>query len=83
MFSISFSPGCSPQRKETVFDWWVLLPPFMGCMYQLQTWSKNTRREAVYWNREFNYDKVYSQIYKMYFKKYYNGKPTKRYLRLL
>jgi len=56
---------------------------FKGCMYELQTWSKNTRREAIYWNREFNYDKVYSQIYKKYFKKTYKGKLTKRYIRLM
>lgn len=57
---------------------------FNGYMYELQTWSKNTRYLAytpMY--LEMKADGIYEQIYTKHFKKYYNGKPTKRYVNLL
>ena len=31
----------------------------------------------------FDNDKIYKELYGKHFKKFYNGKPTKRYLKLL
>jgi len=33
--------------------------------------------------KEFEADEAYEEMQKPFFKKYYNGKPTKRYLRLM
>ena len=57
---------------------------FRGYMYELQTWSNNTRhllKTPMY--LEIKADNIYEQIYTKHFKKYYNGKPTKRYVSLL
>jgi hypothetical protein len=53
-------------------------------MYELQTWSSNTRylsKTPMY--LEIKADNIYDQIYTRHFKKYYKGKPTKRYISLL
>lgn len=53
-------------------------------LYELQTWSKETRLEATLpMYRGLSADHVYSELYGKYFKKTYRGKPTKRYIRLL
>lgn len=55
---------------------------FNGCMYESQTQSKKERsinKIGLY----FQTDKLYNEIYSKHFKKWYNGKPTKRYLRLM
>lgn len=57
---------------------------FRGYVYELQTWSENTRYLAftpMY--LEMKADGIYEQIYSKHFKKYYRGKPTKRYVSLL
>lgn len=53
-------------------------------LYELQTWSKTARYEyktPMY--LEMRADGVYDQIYRKHFKKYYNGKPTKKFVSLL
>lgn len=56
---------------------------FRGCMYEKQTYSHNNRWLGKQFDKLFNSEKAYEQIYSKYFKKLYNGKPTKRYLKLL
>ena len=55
---------------------------FNGCMYESQTHSKNYRQMGKVFGSYFEYDRCYDEIYSKHFKKYYNGKPTKRYLKL-
>lgn len=55
---------------------------FNGCMYESQTQSKRVR-ELEKITMYFQTSKLYDEIYSKHFKKWYNGKPTKRYLKLL
>jgi hypothetical protein len=52
-------------------------------MYELQTWGRNTRWESKTLYLPLIADNIYDQIYTKHFKKYYNGKPTKKYVSLL
>jgi len=56
---------------------------FRGCMYDSQTKSKKWREMEILFGSYFDIDKYYEQLYSKHFKKFYNGKPTKRYLKLL
>lgn len=56
---------------------------FRGCMYEKQTYSHNNRWLGKQFDKLFGSEKAYEQIYSKHFKKQYNGKPTKRYLKLL
>ena len=56
---------------------------FRGCMYEKQTQSYNNRWLCRQFDKLHGSDKAYEQIYSKHFKKRYNGKPTKRYLKLL
>lgn len=56
---------------------------FRGCMYDKQTQSHKNRWLCNQFDKLFNSEKAYEQIYSKHFKKQYNGKPTKRYLKLL
>ena len=56
---------------------------FTGCMYDCQTHSKYMRWLEKTYGAYFNTDKLYKQLYSKHFKKFYAGKPTKRYLRIL
>ncbi|UGU17717.1 hypothetical protein LS482_07520 [Sinomicrobium kalidii] len=56
---------------------------FNGCMYETQTYSKKWRNIERVYGAYFDQDKYFSEINSKHFKKYYNGKPTKRYLKLL
>lgn len=51
-------------------------------MYSKQIESKKFRNISKVFGTYFIRDEVYSELYKKYFKTHYNGKPTKRYLRL-
>lgn len=56
---------------------------FDGAMYECQTQSKRWR----YWDNTLRaylkIEDLYNEIEKKHFKKYYAGKPTKRYLRIM
>ncbi len=52
-------------------------------MYSKQTSSKKWRQIERVYGSYFDSEKYYKQLYKKHFKKFYNGKPTKRYLKLL
>jgi len=56
---------------------------FSGCMYKTQTQSKKYRQLDKTFGAYFKIDNLYSELYKKNFKKYYAGKPTKRYLRIM
>lgn len=52
---------------------------FRGCMYYDQTISHEHRMLRKF----FKMDKAFEQVDSKHFKKYYNGRATKRYLRIL
>jgi hypothetical protein len=56
---------------------------FKGCMYDIQTQSKETRVQNKLIEAVFRTDKLYEQLYSKYFTRSYNGKPTKKYIRLM
>ncbi len=56
---------------------------FKGCMYDCQTKSKKSRQLDKTFGAYFKVDDLYSQLYKKHFKKFYAGKPTKKYLRIM
>jgi len=55
---------------------------FSGLMYENQIASKKTRYLHNIFDRFYLPDSLYEERYKKYFKTHYNGKPTKRYLKL-
>jgi len=55
---------------------------FRSLMYQRQLESKKNRELLKILDASFVPDEVYDERYKPYFKTHYNGKPTKRYLKL-
>ena len=56
---------------------------FNGCMYETQTQSKKYRGLDKAFGIYFRSDNLYSELHKKHFKRYYAGKPTKRYLRIM
>ncbi|MDO6736517.1 hypothetical protein [Wenyingzhuangia sp. 2_MG-2023] len=52
-------------------------------MYSTQTTSKSYRELEKTHGAYFKFDIYYTELRSKYFKKYYRGKPTKRYLRLM
>lgn len=52
-------------------------------MYSKQTYSKKWRGMEKMFGCYFSSDKLYSELYSKHFRKYYKGKPTKRYLKLM
>lgn len=56
---------------------------FKGCMYESQTRSKEYRQIEKTYGVYFEADRNYGQLYKKHFKKFYAGKPTKKYLKLM
>jgi len=55
---------------------------FTGLFYQNQIESKKNRFLFKIFEKVYLSDEVYEQRYKKHFKTHYNGKPTKRYLKL-
>jgi len=52
-------------------------------MYSKQTHSKKWRFMEKAFGSYFDSDKYYQELHSKHFKRYYNGEPTKRYLKLL
>jgi len=52
-------------------------------MYESQTRSKYSRFLYAHFGAYFKLDELYSELYSKNFKKFYNGKPTKRYLKIM
>jgi hypothetical protein len=55
---------------------------FKGCMYEKQTKSHYYRNLGKRFDKMFGDEKFIEQLYSKHFKKQYNGKPTKRFLKL-
>jgi len=56
---------------------------FPDAMYECQTYSVNQRNMNKVFDAVFGIDKYDKLLYQKYFKTHYNGKPTKKYLRIL
>ncbi len=56
---------------------------FKGVMYEKQTFSKKWRQIECVFGAYFDCEKYYRQIHAKHFTKYYKGKPTKKYLKLM
>lgn len=56
---------------------------FSGVFYQWQVYSQKDRNLCKLYDLCFGVERAYDEIYKKHFKKQYNGKPTKKYSRLL
>ena len=56
---------------------------FKGCRYDSQTKSKRWSEMDRVYGSYFELDNLYEELYSKHFKTHYNGKPTKRYLKLL
>ncbi len=56
---------------------------FRGCMYEKQTHSKKWRQLNKTFGKYFEFDELYERLYSKHFKKYYSGKPTKIFLKLI
>ena len=56
---------------------------FNYCMYDSQTKSKKWRQIEKIYGCYFDSEKHYKELYSKHFKTHYNGKPTKRYLKLM
>jgi hypothetical protein len=56
---------------------------YKGVMYESQILSKDARALEQMFKPYFQSDKLYEQTYQKHFKKYYNGKMTKRYKRIV
>lgn len=56
---------------------------FKGCFYESQLRSKRYREFERIYGGEFELERLYGLLYKKHFKRYYAGKPTKRYLKLM
>lgn len=54
-----------------------------GCMYEDQTKSKSFRNLSNLLDRVFRSEELMMHLYRRGFRKYYAGKPTRRYLKLL
>lgn len=52
-------------------------------MYESQTKSKKWRQMESLFDCFFSGEKYYEELNSKHFKRFYNGKPTKRYLRLM
>jgi hypothetical protein len=52
-------------------------------LYSKQTHSKKWRSMEKNYGSYFDSENYYSELYSKHFRKYYKGKPTKRYLKLL
>ncbi|CDF80435.1 conserved hypothetical protein [Formosa agariphila KMM 3901] len=52
-------------------------------MYSKQTHSKKWRQMEAVFGTYFDRDDIYDELYSKHFKRFYKGKPTKRYFKLL
>lgn len=78
-----------PQTKKrcrilySISGYFLHREAFSGCMYQTQTQSKKQRQTDKILGVYFKSDNLYSELHKKNFKRYYAGKPTKKYLRIM
>ena len=78
-----------PQTKKrcrklySISGYFLHREAFSGCMYECQTRSKTWREREKSFGSHFEIDKYYEEIYSKHFQRYYRGKPTKRYSKLM
>ena len=70
------------RKLYLVSDYFLHRTAFKSTMYAKQIESKKFRSLGKVFNACYLSDAVYEERYKKYFKTHYNGKPTKRYLKL-
>ena len=70
-------------RKLYRFGKYFLHREAFNAMYEKQTYSAHNRALCQMADIAFGSDKLYDELYSKNFKKYYAGKPTKRYIRLM
>ncbi|GLB49837.1 hypothetical protein [Neptunitalea lumnitzerae] len=71
-------------RKLYLVDGYFLhREAFKGCMYAKQTQTKKWREIEKVYGSYFDEEKHYKELHSKHFKTHYNGKPTKRYLKLI
>lgn len=51
-------------------------------MYYIQTYTKKFRAIEKTYRNYFDFEKLYNELNSKHFTKYYNGKPTKKYVKL-
>jgi hypothetical protein len=56
---------------------------FMGCLYEVQTYSKVRRRQHKIFESMFSGEHILNEIDKPFFKTMYGGKPTKRFQKMI
>ncbi len=71
-------------RKLHLLDgYFIHRSALRGGMYESQTRSKSWRTMEKVYGSYFELDRHYEELYSKHFKKFYNGRPTKRYLKLM
>lgn len=79
-------PQCVPQnccRKPYLIDGYFQHREAIKGFYEKQIQSKYYRHLEKVYGPVFKADELYSQMYSRHFRKYYNRKPTKRYLKII
>ena len=71
------------RRLYLVSSQFVHREAFAGCMYQSQIETKKYRNMVRVIEPVFSLDRIEEETYKPYYKKYYRGRPTRRYQRVL
>jgi len=71
------------RKLYSVCGYFLHRDAFNGCMYESQTKSKSYRQIEKQFGALFKSEELYEKLYSKHFKKFYNGKPTKRYLRIM
>ena len=70
-------------RKLYRFEKYFLHREAFNAMYEKQTYSSNNRALCHLADIAFGSDQLYDELYSKNFKKYYAGKPTRRYIKLI
>jgi len=66
----------------SVGGWFLHREAHKGVYYDSQVQSKKMRGYEKMFGPLYKSDKLYEELHKPYFKPYYNGQPTKRYIRI-
>lgn len=70
------------RKLYKIGDYFLHRTAFKYCLYEQQTYSKNTRFYIKNFGCDFEVERYYEQIYSKHFRTHYNGKETKRYKKL-
>ena len=82
-FFICPSSGNRCRKLYLVDTYFYHRSAFRSGMYDKQTQSHKNRSLFKHYDKVFGVDKAFEEIYSKHFKRYYKGKPTKRFLKLL